>query len=58
MESSRIPFQEELALFLKAIVTPRIDFVGESSDLSAQRIQFNKRLERTAEKRGRSAASR
>jgi len=42
MESSRIPFLEELALFLKGIVTPRIDFVGESSDLSAQRIQFNK----------------
>jgi len=40
MESSRIPFLEELALFLKGIVTPRIDFVGESSDLSAQRIQL------------------
>jgi len=51
MESSRIPFQEELALFLKAIVTPRIDFVGESSDLSAQRIQFNKRLQRTFRRR-------
>jgi len=26
MESSRIPFLEELALFLKGIVIPRIDF--------------------------------
>ena len=50
MESSRIPFLEELALFLKGIVTPRIDFVGESSDLSAQRIQFNKGMEPTAQK--------
>lgn len=26
MESSRIPFLEELVLFLKGIVTPRVDF--------------------------------
>ncbi len=58
MESSRIPFLEELQLFWKGSVIRKPNGRRDSSDLSAQRIQFNKRLERTAEKRGRSAAGR
>ena len=43
MESSRIPFLEELQLFWKGSVI-RNQTEGESSDLSAQRIQFNKAM--------------
>ncbi|HEV8131196.1 MAG TPA: hypothetical protein VGQ81_08080 [Acidobacteriota bacterium] len=42
MESSRIPFLEEWLLFRRGIVM-RGKTRGEEKDLSAQRIQFNKR---------------
>jgi len=46
MESSRIPFLEELQLFWKGSVIRKPNGRRDSSDLSAQRIQFNKALRR------------
>src|SRR6266446_3805474 len=42
MESSRIPFLEELQLFWKGSVIRKPNGRRDSSDLSAQRIQFNR----------------
>src|SRR6266705_4765283 len=44
MESSRIPFLEELQFFWKGSVIRKPNGRRYSSDLSAQRIQFNTRL--------------
>ena len=41
MESSRIPFLEELQLFWKGSVIRKPNGRRDSSDLSAQRIQSN-----------------
>ena len=46
MESSRIPFLEELQLFWKGSVIRKPNGRRDSSDLSAQRIQFNTPLSR------------
>jgi len=42
MESSRIPFLEELQLFWKGSVIRKPNSRGESSDLFAQGIQLKK----------------
>src|SRR5213596_3666541 len=55
MESSRIPFLEELQLFWKGSVIRKPNGRRDSSDLSAQRIQFNKLTKRWNRRKKRAA---